>query len=314
MTAVLLRNTHYPNAAAADAALEPDAATVTRTWWWNLWSRRDFPFHDLTEGTYVALIQSWPGGTRLTWLVQATDVHTSTHPGPDDAIQAIASWTHLSRTEVLEDPYTADRAHDPQRGVLLVWRSAPVRRLDIPRPDTMKLRRTGWGLTTLEELDALAPGQPTPTPRRPTTATPTASPAPRGAGRRLDVEARNAVERHAVKLALQWCTTNGWHDPRHVGEQRLGWDIQGTLAGTDRYLEVKGTTGAYGPVEVTRNEVNKAREHADAYALAIVHGINLGIGPDGTVTANGGTLTIHDPWNPTDEQLQAERYTWPRKH
>lgn len=82
--------------------------------------------------------------------------------------------------------------------------------------------------------------------------------------------------------------------------------------GTKRFIEVKGTTGTGDAVEVTRAEVQWAKNHGPAHSLVIVHGIDARPSGD-TVTATGGTVTAYDPWAPKKKtELVADKLTWKR--
>ena len=75
-------------------------------------------------------------------------------------------------------------------------------------------------------------------------------------------------------------------------------------------LEVKGTTGDHGPVNVTAGEVTHSREHPQHAAIAIVSGIRVTPDADGKPTASGGTLWLMQPWSALPEELKSTAFRW----
>ena len=77
---------------------------------------------------------------------------------------------------------------------------------------------------------------------------------------------------------------------------KSSFDLRATKGTLVRQVEVKGTTGDGSAVLLTPNEVRLVRDNPTISLLAIVAGITLAPGPEGTVHAAGGTLTMIDPW------------------
>lgn len=254
------------------------------------------------DGAQVALVAAWPGGKRIAWLVEATDVIAERADGWHQAVDRLADYTELGRDGVLEDQYTVEKQRSDVRYVL-AWRLVPIRPLDLPWPDGLRFGGNGWleagrGELGIHERDTLGVRV-------------------AKAGRRLDVESRRAVETYAVARVMQWCDGNGWKDVRHVGDdvvdgERRSWDLEGTVHGRARRIEVKGTTGALGKVTVTRKEVEAATGDPD-HLMSIVHDIELGVGTRGEIVASGGRVKIYDPWLPADDELCAVSYEWGRQ-
>ncbi|MDP9443754.1 MAG: DUF3883 domain-containing protein [Actinomycetota bacterium] len=297
---VLVHNSAYPSLQAADeqGPAEEDFDELT---YWNVWRQRKRPYSDLEDGSLVLLMDSWPGGGRLSWVVRARRVHKGVFAGWDDATKSLARWSGRSLREVRREPYTATkRARDA--GIVLAWQASVVRRLDIPRPQALFVGRHGWAVLddlTVIDLglgDLLQGGG--------------ASRAPRS----TDSERNRAVELYAVERALDWCAAAGLRDGRHVGDDGKPWDIEATdAAGHARFIEVKGSTGGPGPVMVTRNEVRAAGQHGDTHALVHVHSIGVRDDDDGRSQCDGGVLQVFDPWRPLDEELAAVAYEWKRQ-
>lgn len=130
-----------------------------------------------------------------------------------------------------------------------------------------------------------------------------------GQGRRLDVEAKDMLERHAEDLAARWCKARGWSDIERVGNKKA-WDLEG-LDGRRlrRYVEVRGTTGGLGAVEVTAGEVNAARTHGDSHLMIVVSEILLDF-EGGQWRTGGGVLQVIYPWRPLDVELTPLRFKW----
>jgi len=86
-----------------------------------------------------------------------------------------------------------------------------------------------------------------------------------GAPRNPDPEARLAVERRAMDMAMAY-----FDDTEDVSRRRLGWDVE--AAGDDGrlYIEVKGITGREIAFELTPNEYEQMREHRERYLLFVV--------------------------------------------
>lgn len=87
---------------------------------------------------------------------------------------------------------------------------------------------------------------------------------------------KDAVERRAVDVAMEWCHEQGWPRVEDVGEDK-SWDLEAYDAsgGLRCFVEVKGTTGAGTSVTVTGKEVKAARRHGQATSLVVVTGIQL---------------------------------------
>ena len=299
MTLVVLAHRTWKNLEEAEAQFSGSADDVAREWHWSLWQHRRYPWNDLTDGTIVGLVHTWPGGSRLGWLVTASDVLVGAYSGWREATEALATWSHLPRREIETDPYTiAKREVDPP--LLLAWKSNPFRHVNVARPEGLTFPQSGWMASSLEDLRVWGVDLSTP------------KGATQGAGRRLDVESKTAIEMRAVAVALEWCTKHGWHAAMHVGHDKKPWDIEATQGGRLRYMEVKGTTGALGAVDVTCGEVKAARVNGDAHAIAIVCGIELSTGPRGEVAAGGGRIAVEDPWHPADDELTVVSYHWER--
>lgn len=279
----------------------PTRAEVADGFHWNLWKTRQVPFADLSDGAEIVLVDSWPSGGRLTWVVRAKDVVASPYATKDEAVRLVARGLGLQRSVVRSHGYTAGR---PDAGYVLAWSPRPVRRLDLPRPDDMTFLRNGWLRVddpVVLRRWGLAGGQPAaaqPRPRR----------SPIGHGR-LGVAERVAVEDHAMRRAEAWCRQHGWPIVEDVSRQS-SWDLEARKrkGGRVLFVEVKGTTGSKVDVEVTAAEVRHARMHPGDTVLIVITEIRLKRGAH--PTASGGRIHVVNPWDPTDSELTTTRYRW----
>ena len=290
MTLALVHNSKYGSKTEADDAL----GAIEHMTWWHLWKIRQQPYRELTDGTRILLLQSWPGGGRFSHLVQAHDVLKQHCPTWQDAVEALDRWSGPPADEVRDNPYTAAREGDGPLH-LIAWRAEVLLKLDLPRPAGLLLRRNGWAVLSEDELDALGLD------------------VVRGADKpELDARRQRAVELYAVDLALAWCDEQGWTGAHHVGDDGLPWDIEALdRLGRTRYVEVKGTSGPGQRLTVTRNEVEAAREHGDLQSLVHVRDIHVGLYRNGW-TCSQGELLAHDPWRPRDAELREETFSWTR--
>ena len=125
-----------------------------------------------------------------------------------------------------------------------------------------------------------------------------------GAGRQFDAEKRRAIERHAVDLAREHYTADGWK----VEELGKPYDLRLTKLGAEWHVEVKGTTGAPTSVELTANEVQHAREFPDVDLFVVSDITVMGTAPD--YVASGGTVTLLAGWEPAGEDLRPTRFEY----
>jgi len=298
---VLVHNNAWPTEGEARTAW-PSAPKVREQYWWNIWRTRQKPFDILADGMPVLLLDAWPGGGVLSWLVRARDVHTERLADKNTAVRAIARWAGQSRAWVLTNRYSADRRADS--GVVIYWRATPVARLGIPRPPQVAVRRNGWLVT--DDATLASWGVPLPPAGDAGTSGATGR---RRQVRRLDVQTKLAIEKRAITVASAWCRKQGWSGVKNVSANH-SWDLEVMdRVGAIRFIEVKGTTGGPESVEVTKAEVDWASRHGDTHSLVIVHDI-LVSADGGKPAASGGVVMAYDPWAPQESELLAQRFTW----
>lgn len=122
---------------------------------------------------------------------------------------------------------------------------------------------------------------------------------------RLPANLRLAVEKHAEDRVIEHYEGDGWTVTR-VSHQKLGWDLTAMRDEAVRHIEVKGSTGPAVAIELTPNELEKAREYPDRAVLAIVSAIKL----DADGIASGGDVEVLEPWEPAGADLTVTRYSY----
>jgi Domain of unknown function (DUF3883) len=123
--------------------------------------------------------------------------------------------------------------------------------------------------------------------------------ASRGQGRGLGAEDQHAVEMYAMEFVSARYRRDKWK-VKFVHLTTKVYDLHCVRESEVRHVEVKGTTGRLGHVEVSKNQVTHARSHPREAVLAVVHGITLNHG-----IVSGGTERIIEPWFPLDADLTA---------
>lgn len=124
----------------------------------------------------------------------------------------------------------------------------------------------------------------------------------------MDPKKRKAVENYAVALATAHYEAQDWT----VEPEGAPYDLCCTR--DDEYLrvEVKGTTGGAGEVELTVNEVSSARNHPSE--LFVVSNICAPkkTDQDGEVwyPTSGGEARVIRNWQPDDADLSASKYRY----
>jgi hypothetical protein len=108
---------------------------------WNMWTFRLQPFRELEDGTRIVFIDSWPGGSRLSWEIEATHVLAEPYSSKRSAIRMIANAVGLSERAVREHPYTISHSAS---GYVLAFRFKPIRQIGKPRPKDLRLNQNGW--------------------------------------------------------------------------------------------------------------------------------------------------------------------------
>jgi hypothetical protein len=125
--------------------------------------------------------------------------------------------------------------------------------------------------------------------------------ASRGQGILADAAKRSALERHAVRMAIEHYRAMGATSIEELGKP---YDLRVILNGIERHVEVKGSMGqAIDSVQLTQGEV----DHAEAYQptdLFVVDSISARLGSDGALETSGGVTRIWLKWAPESLALR----------
>lgn len=114
-------------------------------------------------------------------------------------------------------------------------------------------------------------------------------------GRGLTAKERQVIERHAMTLAIQHLSINGYESQDTSATK--SFDILAKRAGEELLVEVKGTTSDFcDSVLMTKNEVKLHRTHKGSTGLIIVSKIRLSR-DNGEPTATGGEIEALLGWD-----------------
>jgi hypothetical protein len=123
----------------------------------------------------------------------------------------------------------------------------------------------------------------------------------RGQGFRQNVEAKVAIEKHAVATAAAFLIGRGF-TVEDVGATQP-FDLDARKGEEHLHVEVKGTTSGGSSVILTRGEVTLHKTVYPNNALVIVHSIKLTASADEPVAA-GGVIVWRSPWLVDDDALK----------
>jgi hypothetical protein len=132
-----------------------------------------------------------------------------------------------------------------------------------------------------------------------------------GSGYLADKVLQLAIERHAVRWAMDFYSNRGY-EVKDVGSER-SYDVHATRGAEGLHVEVKGSTGLAATVELTRKEVVHSREALTD--LVVVDQIGWSRQPDGSIQTFGGRARRWASWSAADSLLQPTRYRYElRRH
>ena len=129
----------------------------------------------------------------------------------------------------------------------------------------------------------------------------------RGQGFGLSKPQKDAVEKHAVDMAIRHYRSRGW-SIEDVGATR-SYDLHGKRDGEDLFIEVKGTTSAGETVVLTANEVKLHESEFPQTALFLVSEVVL-TGTKEAPEVTGGKALELSPWSPESSDLQPMAYRY----
>jgi len=131
-----------------------------------------------------------------------------------------------------------------------------------------------------------------------------------GQGYLSDAAKRMALERHAVRMAIDHYRAIGATEIEELGKP---YDLRVTLDAVERHVEVKGSMGGeLSSVQLTQGEVDHARNYQPT-DLFVVDGISASTDADGVVATSGGVTRVWPDWVPNPRALRPThlRYTLP---
>ena len=137
----------------------PESPELDGEFQWNLWGTRLWPYNRIEVGDRLLLCCPVPGGSRITWEAELTQVEKAPYGSKCEAWQTIAAsfpqlkrdlgWTYRTFRDA---EYTKAR---PEVGHLLAFTYDPVQELQVDRPRRWRLRPNGWLVLTDEEAQSL---------------------------------------------------------------------------------------------------------------------------------------------------------------
>lgn len=128
-----------------------------------------------------------------------------------------------------------------------------------------------------------------------------------GQGFKLDQEMKEAIEDHAVDLARIHFSELGATEI--VGDRKT-WDLECLVDGSEKHVEVKGTSTEGAQIFLTQNQVDHYRTYPDV-ALFLVSKIKVKRDQDGNVKiTERGEPNVFDPWVIDPDRLQTIQYRY----
>jgi hypothetical protein len=129
----------------------------------------------------------------------------------------------------------------------------------------------------------------------------------KGQGFGLSPAMRRAVEKHAVKIAIEYFTNAGWQNIEDVGDH-ASYDLSMVRDGQVHIVEVKGTTGLGSKIILTRNEVLIHGSHQPFNALVVVSEIK--VVTNDPPLLSGGLIRVIQPWSIIEDRLTALTFSY----
>jgi hypothetical protein len=124
-----------------------------------------------------------------------------------------------------------------------------------------------------------------------------------------DSKKKVLIELHAMKVAYEHYSDNGYEIEDCSGLRNLGYDYRCKKGNELIEVEVKGTTTHGNSVILTRNEVDNAKTTQNRADLFIVHSMDILVN-DGDYEVISHKVNIIENWTPIDSSLEALTYSY----
>ena len=128
-----------------------------------------------------------------------------------------------------------------------------------------------------------------------------------GQGFGLTASEKKVVEKHAVKMAIDYLSNLGYTEIVDVGDTE-SFDLRASTSGKHLNVEVKGSTGSAKSVMLTKNEVNFQKNSFPFNGLFVLSNIELTRGE--SISAQGGDINFISPWLIEESSLKAISYEY----
>jgi hypothetical protein len=123
----------------------PRAADEMSRLWFNVWSKRLWPYEALQPGDTLWWYES--PSSRLRWKTRVTEVEAFPYDALDHAMQHLEDTFNTS----------VDRGQDyllgkPDQGYCLAYAVQAIRLVDVPKPKGFRFNQNGWERDTREAI------------------------------------------------------------------------------------------------------------------------------------------------------------------
>ena len=116
--------------------LPESANDLADRFWFNLWRRKLWPYRELIVGDTLYWYES--PTKNIVWKSRVTDVERFFYDSKKAVKKRLkARFGDFDTTQ----PYFAEA---PEQGYCLAWKVAPLQRMSLPKPDTLRFPRQGW--------------------------------------------------------------------------------------------------------------------------------------------------------------------------
>ena len=117
-------------------AMPETADEMSDGFWFNLWTRRLWPYHELTSGDLLYWYES--PSKIVTWKTE---------------VRQVDQFEYAEKVEASDRLYSVFKGFDqlqpyfvngPDSGYCVAWNVTPIERVELPRPDDFRFSQNGW--------------------------------------------------------------------------------------------------------------------------------------------------------------------------